>query len=123
MPGSSRRSRSARLTAKVTNVDTVLGKFTDPALPVKNIDLAFFHDVIHHIADRGAYLKTLATYLAPQGRIAVVDFEAGKGPHSSAPELEVSREQLIGWMRDAGFSQVDDIRIFADKYFLVFAKR
>lgn len=109
--------------AKVTNVDTVLGKFTDPALPVKNIDLAFFHDVIHHIADRGAYLKTLATYLAPQGRIAVVDYEAGKGPHRSAPDLEVSREQLTGWMGDAGFSQVDDIRMFDDKYFLVFAKR
>ncbi len=109
--------------ANVTNVDTVLGKFTDPALPVKNIDLAFFHDVIHHIADRGAYLKTLATYLAAQGRIAVVDFEAGKGPHSAAPELEVSRDQLIGWMRDAGFSPVEDIKMFDDKYLLVFAKR
>ena len=109
--------------ARVTNVDTVLGKFTDPALPVKNIDLAFFHDVLHHIADRGAYLKTIATYLAPQGRVAVVDFESGKGPHSSAPELEVSREQLTGWMRDAGFSQVEDVRMFDDKYFLVFAKR
>ena len=108
---------------QVTNVETILGKFTDPALPRKDIDIAFFNDVIHHIEGRPAYLKTLAGYLAPTGRVAVVDFEAGKGPHPTAPELEVSREQLVGWMKDAGLSQVDDIKLFDDRYFLIFAKR
>lgn len=108
---------------QVTNVETVLGQFTDPALPVKDIDLAFFHDVIHHIEKRPEYLKTIAGYLAPSGRVAVVDFEAGKGPHTGAPQLEVSRAQLVGWMKDAGLAQVDDIKMFDDRYFLVFAKR
>lgn len=109
--------------AHVTNVETVLGKFTDPALPIKSIDLALFHDVIHHVEQRAAYLKTLAGYLAPSGRIAVVDFEGGKGPHRDQPELEVTREQLVGWMRAAGLTQVEDVKMFPDKYFLVFAKR
>ena len=109
--------------ARVTNVQTVLGKFTDPALPVKAIDLALFHDVIHHVEHRAAYLKTLAGYLAPSGRIAVVDFEGGKGPHSDHPEMEVTREQLVGWMRDAGLTQIEDVKLFPDKYFLVFAKQ
>lgn len=107
----------------VSNVETILGKFTDPALPVKTIDLAFFHDVMHHIEDRAAYVKTIAGYLAPGGRVAVVDFEGGKGPHRDRPELEVTREQLAGWMKDAGLVQVDEIRMFDDRYFLVFAKR
>jgi precorrin-6B methylase 2 len=115
------RKRAAA--GQVTNVETVLGKFTDPALPVKSIDLALFHDVIHHVENRGAYLKTLSGYLAPEGRIVVVDYEGGKGPHSSQPELEVTREQLAGWMKDAGFSQVDDVKLFPDKYFLAFAKK
>ena len=115
------RKRAAE--AQVTNVETVLGKFTDPALPVKSIDVALFHDVIHHVENRGAYLKTLATYLSRAGRIVVIDYEGGKGPHSAQPELEVTREQLAGWMNEAGFAQVEDVKLFSDKYFLAFAKR
>ena len=109
--------------AQVTNVETVLGKFTDPALPVRSIDVALFHDVIHHVENRAAYLKTLATYLGRTGRIVVIDFEGGKGPHSAQPELEVTREQLVALMSEAGFAQVDDVKLFPDKYFLVFAKK
>jgi uncharacterized protein (DUF305 family) len=108
--------------AGVTNIRTVLGKFTDPALPVTNVDLALFHDVLHHVQGRAEYLKTLARYLAPGGRVAVVDFEGGKGPHVKQPELEVTREQLNGWMKAAGLTQVEDIKMFSEKYFLVFAR-
>jgi precorrin-6B methylase 2 len=115
------RKRAAA--GQVTNVETVLGKFTDPALPVKSIDVALFHDVLHHVENRAAYLKTLAAYLAPAGRIVVIDYEGGKGPHSAQPDLEVRREQLAGWMKDAGFVQVEDVKLFSDKYFLAFAKK
>ena len=94
------RKRAAA--GNVANVETVLGKFTDPALPSKSLDVAIFHDVLHHVESRAAYLKTLAGYLSPNGRIVVIDYEAGKGPHREQPELEVSREQLTSWMRDAG---------------------
>jgi len=109
--------------ANLSNVEPVLGRFTDPMLPVKTVDVALFHDVIHHVEQRAEYIKTLAGYLAPAGRIVVVDYEPGKGPHSEQPQLEVSRAQLTTWMRDAGFTQVDDVKLFAEKYFLVFAKR
>lgn len=109
--------------AGVTNVETVLGKFTDPALPVTNIDVAFFNDVLHHVEARAAYLKTLTRYLAPSGRIVVIDFEGGKGPHVQQPELQVTREQLTAWMADAGLKQVDDVKLFPDRYYLVFARK
>jgi hypothetical protein len=38
----------------------VLGEFTDPKLPARNVDVAFFHDVLHHVQNRAPYLKTLA---------------------------------------------------------------
>ena len=106
----------------VANVQTVLGVFTDPKLPATNIDLAFFHDVLHHIEDRAGYLKTLARYMAPNGRIFVVDFEGGKGPHLKQKELQVSREDLAGWMKAAGFVQIADTQMFADKYVLTFGR-
>jgi len=109
--------------AHVTNVEPVLGSFTDPRLPVKNVDVALFHDVIHHIEKRAEYITTLAGYLAPSGRVVVVDYEPGKGPHSDQPQLEVSRQQLADWMRAAGLTQIDDVKLFTNKYILVFAKR
>jgi ubiquinone/menaquinone biosynthesis C-methylase UbiE len=109
--------------AQVANVETVLGKFTDPALPAKNIDVALFHDVMHHVENRAAYLKSLAGYLASSGRIVVIDYEGGQGPHSQQPELQVTREQLAAWMKDVGLTQVEDVKLFPDKYFLAFAKR
>jgi ubiquinone/menaquinone biosynthesis C-methylase UbiE len=107
----------------VTNVETVLGKFTDPALPVTTVDLAIFHDVMHHVENRAGYVKALARYIAPAGRIAVIDYEAGLGPHAKEPQLEAPREQLVEWMKGAGFTQVEDVRLFTDKYFLLFARR
>ena len=107
----------------VTNIQTVLGSFTDPKLPVTTVDLAFFHDVLHHVDRRGEYLKTLAKYIAPGGRIFVVDFEGGKGPHVQQPELQVSREQLAEWMKDAGFTLVGDAKLFDDKFVLTFARK
>ncbi len=109
--------------AGITNVQTVLGAFTDPKLPSTAIDLAFFHDVLHHVDNRGEYLKTLARYVSRTGRILVVDFEAGQGPHRAQPELEVSRQQLATWMAEAGFVQTADTKLFADKYVLTFARR
>ena len=56
------------------------------------------------------------------GRIVVVDFEGGKGPHTSDATLQVPREQLTAWMKDAGLSLVDDVKLFPDKYVLVYRR-
>jgi ubiquinone/menaquinone biosynthesis C-methylase UbiE len=108
--------------ARVTNVQTVLGKFTDPNLPTHDIDVAMFHDVLHHIQDRAGYLKALAGYMKRTGRIVLVDSEGGK-VHPDNPEMQVSREQAGKLMADAGYKQVEDIKLFTDKYFLVYARR
>ena len=55
----------------VRNVQTVLGEFEDPKLPRRDIDVALFHDVLHHIEGRQAYLQTTARYMAPGSRIVV----------------------------------------------------
>jgi ubiquinone/menaquinone biosynthesis C-methylase UbiE len=108
--------------AGVENVQTVLGTFTDPKLPAATVDVAFFHDVLHHVDQRADYLKTLARYISPAGRIVVIDFEGGQGPHASQPELQVPRERLAEWMAAAGFRQTADAKLFADKYVLTFAR-
>jgi ubiquinone/menaquinone biosynthesis C-methylase UbiE len=108
---------------QVANVQTVLGTFTDPRLPVKSVDLVLFHDVLHHIENRGAYLKTIVGYLGPAGRVAVADYEAGRGPHPTDPALQVSREQLGAFMSAAGLTKTDDVKLFSDKYVLIYSRQ
>jgi ubiquinone/menaquinone biosynthesis C-methylase UbiE len=108
--------------AGLSNVQTILGKFTDPALPEKNVDVALLHDVLHHIAERQAYLSTLTRYLAPKARVVVVDYEGSQGPHPNEPELQVTREQLAAWMKAAGLTQIQEVKLFPMKFFLIYAR-
>src|SRR5262245_40239085 len=107
---------------KLSNVKGVVGKFTDPNLPARNVDLAFINDVLHHIEDRASYLKNLAGYLKPGGRIAVVDFIPGKGGHANQPELQISEAQVAAWMGSAGLKPVEKLDLFADKWFVIYGK-
>lgn len=107
---------------KVSNVRVVLGKFTDPALPVRTVDVALINDVLHHIEDRQTYLKNLAGYVKPGGRIAVIDFRPGLGGHVNQPELRITKEQTDGWMAAAGLKPSEEFDLFTDKFFVVYAR-
>jgi SAM-dependent methyltransferase len=109
----------------VGNVQTVLGEFEDPKLPRRDIDVAFFHDVIHHIEGRQAYLQTTARYMAPGSRIVVVDYHGGhpRAPHRNQPEMLITLEQVRDWMGVAGYDMTQEFDLFEEKFFVVFTKR
>lgn len=109
----------------VSNVQTVLGEYGDPKLPRRDVDVAFFHDVIHHIQGRQAYLQTTARYLGPGSRIAVVDYHGDRpgAPHSGQPELLITLAEVTEWMRVAGYDLTEEFDLFDDKFFVVFTKR
>ena len=107
---------------QLSNVTAVLGKYEDPLLPAK-IDLAFFHDVLHHVDKRDAYLKKVASYLKPGGRIAVIELDADRpeASHRDDPNLQVRREQLQQWMAAAGLEKEQEITgLFDDKWFVIY---
>lgn len=106
----------------LTNVTGVLGKFTDPALPARNIDLALINDVLHHIQDRQVYLKALAGYLKPSGRIAVIEFVPELGGHRTQPELQVTEQQGAALMAAAGLRPVEKVELFPDKWFVIYGR-
>ena len=107
----------------VSNLQAVLGRVSDPALPAADVDLAFIHDVLHHIEDRSAYLKNLARYLKPSARIAVIDFRPDRGGHRDQPALQVSEEQAAALMAQAGFMPIEEIALFEDKWFVMYGRR
>jgi len=107
----------------IKNIQPILGEFDDPNLPTR-VDVAFFHDVLHHIEHRQVYLKKLATYLEPDGRVVVIDliFDRPDGPHRNQPEMHISQEQVRRWMAAAGFPVMQEIDLFDNKFFVVFRR-
>lgn len=108
---------------QVANVQTVLGEFTDPKLPAE-VDVAFFHDVLHHIEDRAGYMKNLARYVKPAGRVVVIDYAGDQGPHRDQPELQITKAQVGAWLTDAGFRLSEEhFDVFDDKFFVVYSRQ
>lgn len=108
--------------AKAGNVRAVLGAFTDPKLPARDVDVAFIYDVLHHIEDRAGYLKNLAPYLKRGGRIAVIDFFPELGPHKNDPKLQITREETKAWMAAAGLKVVAEHKLYDDKWYVVYGR-
>jgi ubiquinone/menaquinone biosynthesis C-methylase UbiE len=109
--------------AGINNVVTVLGEYSDPKLPARDVDVALFHDVLHHIKERAAYLKATAAYVKPGGRIAIVELPPD-GSHKDEPELVVTKEQVKGWMADAGFAPVQEFDgLQPAKWFVVYGRK
>jgi SAM-dependent methyltransferase len=107
----------------IANVETVLGTPTDPKLPTRTVDLALLHDVLHHVDQRLAYLKAVATYLKPGGRVAVIEFEPSESPHKDDPALVVSKQQAGTLMAAAGFELDREVQLFTDKWFVIYRRR
>ena len=107
----------------IGNVQTVLGQFGDPKLPSTNVDMAFLHDVLHHIEDKPGYLQQVVRYMAPSGRIAIVEPDAKKGPHADDPKLQVTKDELDGWMANVGFVRSEEIPVSEVKWYLIYRRK
>ncbi len=110
--------------AGLENVQSVLGEFTDPNLPRRDVDVAFFHDVLHHIDERQSYLLAVASYMAPGSRMVVVDYDMNQPgvPHGNQPEMLISPQQVAEWMANAGFVVSREVDLFEEKFFVIYTK-
>ena len=112
-----------------SNVQAVLGKFEDPNLPSRDVDLAFFHDVLHHIEHREAYLKTLVSYLKPTGRIVLIEIDPAnpQHPHQEHVEkehgMQLSKESATHWLAALGFQPAEEFDLFkGEKWFVIYER-
>jgi len=105
--------------AGVTNLRTVLGEYDDPKLPVKNVDVAFFHRVLHMIEHRQLYVNTTATYLKPDGRIVVIDRNPDDSPDSW---MWLKQTDVDTWMAAISFYPAEKFAVFDDRYFVSYQR-
>jgi arsenite methyltransferase len=95
----------------------VLAAENDPKLPV-TVDLVFFCDTLHYIADQPGYLARLAAYVKPGGRIAIIDFTQNWPPSSN----RFTTRDLSSWMEKAGFKVSTSHEFIQDEFFIVFSR-
>ena len=103
----------------VTNLRTVLGVNDDPKLPVKDVDVAFFHRVLHMIEHRQTYLNATAPYLKADGRIVIIDKNPEQSPNSWM-WLKVS--DVDTWMAAIAFYPAENFNVFKDRYFVSYQR-
>ncbi len=104
--------------AGVGNVRTVLGEYADPKLPVRDLDVAFFHRVLHMIELRQAYVNAVAKYLKPDGRIVIIE----KEPEESNNWMWLRRSDVDSWMAAIGFYPAERFGVFDDKWFVSYQR-
>ena len=102
------------------NVRPVRAEPHDPRLP-EPVDLVFSCDTYHHINDRVAYFRSLASSLRPGGRVAILDFHP-RGFVSGLFGPRVEKKEVRREMEDAGYLLVDDYDLIDRQHFQVFAK-
>jgi arsenite methyltransferase len=95
----------------------VLAAENDPKLPVP-VDLVFFCDTLHYIADQPGYLMRLSTYVKPGGRIAIIDFTRNWPPSSN----RFTTRELVSWMERAGFTVNKAHEFIQDEFFIIFSR-
>jgi cyclopropane fatty-acyl-phospholipid synthase-like methyltransferase len=96
---------------------TVMAAEMDPDIP-EPVDLIFICDTLHYVADPTAYVRVMASYLKPGGRIAVIDFRQNRPPGSKI----FSEGDLTGWMKSAGLEAGPRYDYVTDEYFAVYRK-
>ena len=103
----------------------ILATPDNPSLPAGQVDLIFFCNVYHHLDDTVPYIEKAKSALAPNGRIAVIDFyhDERSGKLGFSKHHLVPQERVMEDMQTAGFKLVKEHTFLPRQYFLEFAPR
>jgi len=102
------------------NVETILGGFTDPRLPVGAVQAALLVGVYGQIREPVVFLANVRRGLKPAGRLGIVDFKPG-GFGPGPDDNRVSPDTIIRDAGQAGLRLVSHERFLRYQYLLVFA--
>jgi arsenite methyltransferase len=105
------------------NLSTIVSREDDPMLPRNAVDLAFFADTTHHIANRADFYRKMLRGMKEHARLAIIDYPPGGEHAPHPPEQLVPRSQAIAEAEEAGFKLVKEFRFLPRQYFLLFERR
>lgn len=109
-------SRAAREHA--AGVVPVLASADSANLP-RPVNVVLIVNTYHHIANRVEYFRRLRRSIAPEGRLAIVDFRKDS-PEGPPVEFRFAPEQITSELQQAGFSLAARHDFLPRQHFLVY---
>jgi|SRR3972149_5763519 len=110
--------------AKYIGVDTSLGPNVDIVMDsdkwkqLKDIDLVISGQTLEHVADRVSFMTSIFNVLKLGGLLCVIAPSAGEAHYYPIWTGNVSREQMVKYVSDAGFEvlscTISDVEPFRD---------
>jgi predicted methyltransferase len=109
---------------ELQNVQTRLGRGSNPNLPPAALDAVLVVDVYPEVEDRVTFLRNLGASLKPNGRIGIVNYNPGKGGPGPAPEegVRVDASVVEEDARAAGLRVLSRDTSLPYQYLLVLGK-
>jgi len=106
----------------LANVTALLGAADDPRLPAASVDRVLVVDTWHHIEDRPAFAKKLASALKPGGAVVVVDYTMAS-PHGPPKRARIEPRAVVDDLAAAGLTStvVEDAGL--PRQYVVIGKR
>ncbi|MCK4713973.1 MAG: methyltransferase domain-containing protein, partial [Candidatus Aenigmarchaeota archaeon] len=102
------------------NIETVLVKEGEPALPEGSLDLVFTRSVYHHLPGRIKYFRNLMPALKPDGRVVVLEYTRG-GFFRRIFGHYVDQETIVKEMESAGYKVEKKFEFLPEQSFTVFS--
>ncbi|MFQ5687763.1 MAG: class I SAM-dependent methyltransferase, partial [Candidatus Scalindua sp.] len=107
---------------KIQNIEVILSTPDNPKIP-EDVDLVFICDVLHHVENRGDWLKALFSQMKNNSRLVIIEFKEGNLPEVPPEDIKIPLEKMISIITNAGFiflKQNDELLPY--EYFLEFKK-
>jgi len=110
--------RSAKA-QEVANIQVVVGEVDDPRFPRTDLQLIVLVHAFHDFTKPVEWLQNARKYLAPGGKVAVID----RDPVSSRESHFWTRERIAGYGKQAGYELVKALSEDVDHLVVVMKPR
>ncbi len=103
------------------NVVPILGSASHPRLPPGLVDVAILVNTYHHIDLRRDYFRRFRRFLAPRGRLVIIDWRAeGEMPVGPPADHRISAAQVVEELGAAGYVPVGSLDFLPHQYGRIF---
>lgn len=108
---------------KITNVEPVLGTFSDPRLPAGALDLILMVDVYHEFSEPQAMLRRMRDALKPTGRLVLFEYRKEDPSIPIRPDHKMSVAEAKMEVEAEGFTLTQVDERLPRQHILVFTKK
>jgi arsenite methyltransferase len=111
------------ISRKIQNIEVIFSTPDNPNIP-EDVDLVFICDILHHVKNKGDWLKALFSQMKNDSKLVLIEFKEGKLPEGPPEDIKIPLGKMVSITTNAGFvnlKQNDELLPY--QYYLEFKKQ